>query len=327
MNVKSRARIGAVVSVVALGVGAMAAPAVADPADGSHRVLAGVGSDTTQDVANGLGDSVDSGATIASYDATGSATIQTRDSGCVINRPNGSSAGIDALRNAVDNTTGCLDFARSSRVPADSSTTDLTWIPFGRDAVTIAVREDSDLNDPTPLNLLTADIAAIYRCAADHRTLNGVTLTPKLPQANSGTRTFFLGQIGVSEAQVGSCVGTMQEHNGGELTGAGDIAPYSVAQYIAQTSGVVNDRHGDTVLGNVNGVAPIVGGALNTAFPYGRDVYNVVPTSKLTDATIAATFVNTSSTTSKVCADTATIEAYGFGTISNCGTTTLKGER
>ncbi|MEU6535184.1 hypothetical protein [Streptomyces sp. NPDC047000] len=321
MNVKSRARLGAVISVAALAVGALAAPAVADPADGSHRLLAGVGSDTTQDVVNGLSESVDGGGTIASYNATGSATIQTRDTGCVINRPDGSSAGIDALRNAVDNNTGCLDFARSSRGPADTTTNDLTWIPFAKDAVTVAVRSDSALN--SNLDLTTAQLAAVYKCQTT--TLDGVTLAPLLPQANSGTRTFFLAQIGVAASEVGSCVGTMQEHNGVELTAAGNIAPYSVAQYIAQTGGVVTDRHGATVLGKVNGVAPVnADGTLNVSFPYARDVYDVVPTAKLTDAVIAPTFVGASS---GVCSDTATIELYGFGAISNCGATTLKGER
>jgi hypothetical protein len=325
VNVKSRARLGAVLSVTALAVGALAAPAVADPADGSHRLLAGVGSDTTQDVMNGLSESVDGGGTIASYNATPIdptvTTIQTRDTGCVINRPDGSSAGIDALRNAVDNNTGCLDFARSSRGPADTTTNDLTWIPFAKDAVTIAVRSDSALN--SSLDLTTAQLAAIFKCQTT--TLDGVTLAPLLPQANSGTRTFFLGKIGVAESEIGSCVGTMQEHNGVQLTAAGNIAPYSIAQYIAQTSGVVADRHGKTVLGKINSVAPVnTNGTLNTAFPYARDVYNVVPSNKLTDAVIQPTFVGASS---GVCSDTATITQYGFGAIANCGDTTLKGER
>jgi hypothetical protein len=321
VNVKSRARLGAVVGAVVLGVGALAVPAVADPADGNHRVLSGVGSDTTQDVLNGLSESVDNGATIASYNATGSATIQTRDTGCVINRPDGSSAGIDALRNAVDNSTGCLDFARSSRGPADTSTQDLSWIAYAKDAVTVAVRSDSALNNN--LNVTTAQLHDIYTCSLT--SLNGVTLTPLLPQANSGTRTFFLGQIGVAETAVGSCVGTFQEHNGVQLDTAGDIAPYSIAQYLAQTGGVVEDRHGATVLGKVNSVSPTTAdGTLNTAFPYSRDVYNVVPTAKLSNATVAATFVGSSS---KVCADSGTIELYGFGTVSNCGDASLKGER
>ncbi|WP_405793691.1 hypothetical protein [Streptomyces sp. NBC_01506] len=321
MSVKSRARIGALVGAAALALGALAVPASADPAPGSYRVLAGVGSDTTQDVFNGLGNAIDSGSLIASYNATGTTTIKTRATNCVIPRPNGSSAGINALRNAVDNNTGCLDFARSSRGVSNTSTTDLTFIPFGKDAVTFAVRGDSAL----PTALTTAQLTSIYTC--NTTTLNGVALTPLLPQAGSGTRSFFLGVLGLTEDTFGSCVDdTVQEHNGEELDSAGDIAPYSIAQYIAQGNqpGDVVDRRGFAVLGAVNGAQPqLADGSLNTAFPFNRDVYNVVPTNKLTVANIAGTFVGTGS---KVCARPTLIKEYGFGTISNCGSTALKGE-
>ncbi|MCL7375266.1 substrate-binding domain-containing protein [Streptomyces sp. 35G-GA-8] len=333
MNVKSRARLGAVVGAAALGVGLLAPVASADPAVGEYRQLAGVGSDTTQDVLNRLGavipdpDGVPDGQLIASYNATGTATIKTRATGCVINRPNGSSAGIDALRNAVLNSTGCLDFARSSRGPVDTTTTKLTWIPFAKDAVTIAVRSDSALNNN--LDLTTANLRDIYTCVKT--THNGVALTPLLPQSGSGTRSFFLEKIGVTEAQIGTCVnGTVQEHDGTALDSAGDIAPYSVAQYIAQTNGVVTDRHGVTVLGKVNTVAPRnADGTLNVNFPYNRDVYNVVPSPKITGSTadpnVVSAFVGTAS---KVCGQPSHITAFGFGTIGTaCGATTLKGER
>ncbi|MFE5241904.1 MULTISPECIES: hypothetical protein [unclassified Streptomyces] len=304
MNVKTSVRIGAVAGAAALGLGIMSPVASADPAPGDYRVLAGVGSDTTQDVGNGLGESIDGGTLIASYDATGSSTVKTRATGCTINRPNGSSAGITALNNAVDNATGCIDFARSSRGPATSGT-DLTFVPFAQDQVTVAVRGDSALNNN--LDLTAAQLKAVYECTTT--TLNGVTLTPLLPQSGSGTRSFFLSSIG--NPTLGTCVGTMQEHNGVELDSAGDIAPYSVAQYNAQVNGAVTDRHGATVLGKIGG------GRIS------RDVYNVVPTSKLTDSVIASTFVGSGS---KVCAETDVIEYYGFTLAPNCGATTLKGE-
>ncbi|MFF2525077.1 hypothetical protein [Streptomyces liangshanensis] len=320
MNVKSYARIGAVVGAAALGLGLLTTPASADPP--SVRVLAGTGSDTTQDVLNGLGNTVDSGATIASYNATGSATIQTRASGCVIARPNGSSAGIDALRTAVDTASGCLDFARSSRTPADTTTTDLTWIPFAKDAVSYAYRSGSGL----PTNLTTAQLKSVYECTLT--SLNGVALTPLLPQASSGTRQFFLSSIGVTTP--GACVTSgSQENDGTVLDTAGDIAPYSVAQYYAQGRGIagVPNRRGSSLLGSVNGQAPRIGTTLNPNFPYLRDVYNVVPTNKLTVSPISTTFVGS---TSKVCnaVTTAAIANYGFGGLgSACGSTTLKGER
>ncbi|MFF2775644.1 hypothetical protein ACFVU3_12115 [Streptomyces sp. NPDC058052] len=324
MNVKSRARLGAALAVAALGLGAALAPAAqADPSPVTqYRTLAGVGSDTTQDVLNGLGNVVTNAfgqKIIASWDATGTATVKTKATGCVINRPNGSSAGIDALRNAVDTASGCLDFARSSRGPADASTTDLTWIPFAKDAVSWVKRSDSAL----PSDLTAAQLKAVYECTTT--SLNGVALTPILPQSNSGTRQFFLSSIGVTTP--GTCVQQgVQENDGTVLDSAGDIAPYSVAQYTAQEKAVVTDRRGAAVLGSVGTVAPRnADKTLNLSFPFTRDVYNVVPTAKLTNATVASTFVGS---TSKVCAAGTTITAYGFGTLgAGCGTTTLKGER
>ncbi|MFF0472428.1 hypothetical protein [Streptomyces sp. NPDC004284] len=324
MNVKSRARIGAALGVAALGLGVALAPAAqADPSPVTqYRTLAGVGSDTTQDVVNGLGNVVVNALgqkVIASWDATGTATIKTKATGCVINRPNGSSAGIDALRNAVDTNSGCLDFARSSRGPADTSTTDLTWIPFAKDAVSWVKRSDSAL----PSDLTAAQLKAIYECTTT--SLNGVALTPILPQSNSGTRAFFLASIGVTAP--GACVQQgVQENDGTVLDSAGDIAPYSVAQYTAQEKAVVTDRRGAAVLGSVGTVAPRnTDKTLNLAFPFTRDVYNVVPTAKLTNSTIASTFVGSSS---KVCAAGTTITNYGFGTLGTaCGATAIKGER
>ncbi|WP_306330451.1 substrate-binding domain-containing protein [Streptomyces venezuelae] len=324
MNVKSRARIGAALGVAALGVGVALAPAAqADPNPiTQYRTLAGVGSDTTQDVMNGLGNVVVNAIgqkIIASWDATGTATIKTKATGCVINRPNGSSAGIDALRNAVDTNSGCLDFARSSRGPADTSTTDLTWIPFAKDAVSWVKRSDSTL----PSDLTATQLKDIYEC--NLTSLNGVALTPILPQTNSGTRQFFLSSIGVTTP--GACVQQgVQENDGTVLDSAGDVAPYSVASYTAQEKGVVTNRRGSAVLGSVGTVAPRnADKTLNLSFPFLRDVYNVVPTAKLTNATISSTFVGS---TSKVCAANTTITNYGFGSLGTaCGATTVKGER
>ncbi|MER8234181.1 substrate-binding domain-containing protein [Streptomyces sp. NPDC101490] len=323
MNVKSRARVVAALGTAALGLGFLAAPAQADPNPiTQYRTLAGVGSDTTQDVVNGLGNVITNAIgqkTVASWDATGSASIKTKATGCDLARPNGSSAGIDALRNAVDTNSGCLDFARSSRGPADVSTTDLTWIPFAKDAVSWAKRSDSAL----PANLTVAQLKGIYECTLT--SLNGVTLTPVLPQSNSGTRQFFLASIGVTAP--GACVQQgVQENDGTVLDTVGDIAPYSVAQYTAQEKLVVTDRRGAAVLGSIGSVAPRnADKTLNLSFPFTRDVYNVVPTAKLGTTTIAQTFVGS---TSKVCAASTTIANYGFGTLGTaCGATTVTGER
>ncbi|WP_066943378.1 hypothetical protein [Streptomyces lushanensis] len=110
----------------------------------------------------------------------------------------------------------------------------------------------------------------------------------------------------------------------------GDIAPYSVAQYIAQIGGVVTNNRGVTVLTRVNGVAPrIANGKLNIAFPYNGDVRNVVPAAKLSggatpDADLISAF---QSSTSKACAQTVLIQNYGFDTIPHCGNIAVMGGR
>jgi ABC-type phosphate transport system substrate-binding protein len=323
VNVKTSLRIGAGVGAVALGLGVLAAPAYADPSSATdYRQLAGVGSDTTQDVVNALGDAItnSSGKVVASWNATGTATVKTKATGCEITRPDGSGAGITALNTALDGSTGCVDFARSSRGPNNTTTTDLTFIPYAKDAVSWVKQDGSALPD----NLTTAQLKAIYECTLT--TLNGVTLTPVLPQSASGTRAFFLSSIGVTAP--GSCVtsgSTIQENDGSAVDSAGDIFPYSVAQYTAQESLVVDDRRGDAVLGSVNGAAARNDDlTLNLDFPYLRNVYNVVPTAKLSDALIAATFVGTGSA---VCQNSSVITTYGFGALgADCGSTTLKGE-
>ncbi|CAL9574440.1 hypothetical protein [Streptomyces sp. enrichment culture] len=306
MNVKSRAFAGAVVGAAALSLTVMAPVASADPAPGDYRVLAGVGSDTTQDVLNGLGESVDAGTLIASYDAItedGDTDIKTRLNGCDLTRPNGSSAGIAALNNDIDAGAGCLDFARSSR-GVQTAGDDLTWIPFAADTLRIAVRGDSPLSGE---DFATADLKSLYECTTTE--VNGVPVTPLIPQSGSGTRSFFLSSIG--DPVLGSCVETMQEHDGRALDTAGDLAPYSVAKYTSQINELIPDHHGATVLNTIDGGE------------FSRDVYNVVETARLGDPAIADTFVGAGS---KVCQDTDTVEAYGFRTIPDCGDITLKGE-
>lgn len=334
MNVKSRAaKVGAAaLGAAALGLGVLATPASADYSTPPWRPLAGLGSDTTQYVVNGLGEVVTDAAgnkLIGSWNATGSATITTKDPAtqpnCTINRPNGSSAGINALNADIAAGTNCVDFARSSRGPADTSTTDLTFIPFAKDGVTYA----TDLGSTLPTNLTKAQLAAIYQCTSTEFP----AAQPLLPQSGSGTRAFWLQAIGITEAQVGSCVDDeVQEHDGTAIANGNQLMPYSIAQWIAQGKGFsdVPNRRGESRLRSVNSTTPTTGSgaalALNTSFTpdFLRDVYNVVPTAKLTTSPIAETFVGSSS---KVCAAGSTITNYGFGTVSNCGATNVTGER
>ncbi|MFE2039868.1 hypothetical protein ACFXAZ_02885 [Streptomyces sp. NPDC059477] len=351
MNVKSRAKVGAaVLGAAAIGVGVLSTPASADYPTPPFRPLAGVGSDTTQYALNGLGDVVldtSGNKLIGSWNATGSATITPKDgtvaatAHCAgINRPNGSSAGIDRLILDVNNTAqaDCVDFARSSRGPSTAGT-NLTFIPFGKDAVTYA----TDLGSTLPTNLTATQLQSIYRnCTFVDAGVTKTVSKALLPQAGSGTRTYWLSSIGVTEAEIttakaAGCVDdSVQEHDGIAIANGTQIMPYSVAQWLAQGKGFadVPNRRGESRLRNIAGVAPTTGTgtaiALNPNFTFARDVYNVVPTAKLTDPSIARAFVGASS---QVCLNIATTKNYGFGDLSadtapsSCGDTTTTGNR
>lgn len=361
MSSKNKLRLGVVAAaaVAALAFGA-AAPAYADPS--GFKPLNGVGSDTTQDVMNGIATVVPA---IGSYDAFGSTQIQTTSGGVFFNRPNGSGNGQKALSAALVpaghtwpasggvDVSGQVDFARSSSGPSSSlNGTDLTFIPFARDAVSYAVSASSDFPRDVALGNASQDaitpapftLRNIYRGTVTSyldSNLEPVTIRPLLPQTGSGTRSFWISALGLTEGQItagGKATdlgNTVQEHNGTFVTQPGDLVPFSIAQYIAQgnhgglpAAAPVTERRGNIVLGNIDTVKPYINGAngpeLNTSFPVNRLVFNVVSTARLSgtstaDQLLQATFAGS---TSSVCAATAQIKQYGFGTIGSlCGNT------
>ncbi|MFG2959810.1 Ig-like domain repeat protein [Streptomyces sp. NPDC048291] len=347
-------------AVVAGGL-ALATPAVADPDAGAFRQLVGVGSDTTQDVLNALaGDTVNgtsysgtavksaNGAGIASYDAiepgTGSTTssIKTRTGGPSFLRPNGSGNGRLALSEALTgdkyptsagvSISGQVDFARSSGGPSVSGTA-LTYIPMARDAVGVAVKGSA-------LDTLTADqLHDIY--SGTLTTVNGQTVHPRIPQAGSGTRKFFLAAIGLTDATLSPNVTTVQENQANAaLTEDGALVPFSVGSWIAQINGVSPDYSktaaaagghlasiqlpGDT--GGATSPVTTVNGKLSPVSAYyenstfGRDVYNVVPSRAIDtnsiffDKDLYDVFVTSGSHTAELASDAAesVIAKFGF---------------
>lgn len=174
--------------------------------------------------------------------------------------------------------------------------------------VTYATRSDSTVSR----NLTTAQLRTVFTDSAPCLT----NFAPLLPPSGSATRTAFLSQLGISEAQVGNCVGVQSsENNGTLLTNPLNVAPYSIAAYLSQLAGT-GDVRGRTVLRNFNGTVPTV---LNTSAPFNRLVFNVVPTNKLTVHPTSTVFVSGSSL---VCTNAATITRFGFGTTTQCGDTT-----
>ncbi|HEY6423397.1 MAG TPA: hypothetical protein VIY28_09175 [Pseudonocardiaceae bacterium] len=325
---------GACLATLSLAVGT----AMADPDPPTEtRQLAGTGSDTTQGVMDALaGDVPTSGFAgikdgagnkiIASWDASGSATITTKPApaNCTFPRPSGSGAGVNALiAHRPDGGDGCLDFARSSaNDSAARPGTHLAYIPFAVDAVTYATRETSQISR----NLPKAVLVQMYNCQ-----LPAGSFKPMLPQFNSGTRKFFLSSLGFTDAadftsQPGhTCIGQtdasgnpLLENTGNLLTSDIQVEPYSVAVWLSQVSTVVDDFHGTTLLGNIDGVNSL---QLNTSAPLSRDVYNVVPIPKLGVAPTSTTFVGP---TSAVCSNTATIKKLGFAPNQNCGSTAIQ---
>lgn len=216
-------------AVLATTAGLLASTMTGASADPT-RPYAATGSDTTQDVWNGLTNDFGAVApSIASWDAfagtdTGS-QIKTKTGGNWFVRPAGSgngqksvSAVWDSAYTAHDWPTGSgvtlnhedVDFARSSSGP--TAGTGLKFLPFGRDAMSVAYNTTGGL---TGLNLTTGQITELYSGvdnAADSVvtfsaqpatvgttvSVNGVAVHPKIPQSGSGTRAFFLSAIGVS---------------------------------------------------------------------------------------------------------------------------------
>ncbi|ROO83390.1 hypothetical protein EDD29_0893 [Actinocorallia herbida] len=330
-------------AAVALAVCAVQVPANADPGFTPAKTdFVGVGSDTTQDVVNALAAAYNKtkpANKLASFNATGSATFVPKKGLPKRARVVGSSNGIKAL---LADTEGAYDFARSSRAKkTDGSEATLSFYAFAQDGVTWAV----NYNSFAPKSLKKSQLANIYKCSGAARywdqvggKKNGkkrVAIKPWLPQAGSGTRSFFLGAIGLTDAQVGSCVNQKATNieNDGTKVGAGRaaIAPFSIAQWVAQAINHKSDRHGKLVLGKISGVSPTTGKItvtkkggvkgknirLNAAdFPHQflRLVYNVVRTGD------AAEFEPVFGPTGYVCDQTALIRSYGFEPIGGgCG--------
>lgn len=281
--------------ITAVGAGALALAiagstvATADPTPAAFRTYAAVGSDTTQDVWNGLTNGTGAAApTVASYDAFGTATIQTKSGGAVYKRPAGSGEGVRALSASLTspftfangsggtvNIQNQVNFARSSSRPAAGATGPLRYLPFARDAVSVVGRS---LNAGLT-NFTTAELTALYTCGTAGRVStaaganpvvnlgSGVTqqVDPKLPQTGSGTRSFFLSAIGVTTP--GACVETVgAENDGTQLTATGQLIPFSAAQWIAQKNGtVLPNTVSSSVFRilNVNGSAPTAGSGSN----------------------------------------------------------------
>jgi len=161
---KVRSLVAATVAIAgfsALAIAQTTTVAHADPTE----VLVATGSDTIQDVYNQFATDL-SGNALGSFDAVNPVTQAGGDNisygngsahiNCSFTRPNGSGAGLSALRESINPGTtinpltgaalpqpGCVDIARSSNSVTDdghqSNTGPIVFVPFGVDAVAGAV--------------------------------------------------------------------------------------------------------------------------------------------------------------------------------------------
>lgn len=152
-----------------------------------------------------------------------------------------------------------------------------------------------------------------------------------IPQAGSGTLSFWAGQLGFSSTSPPSCdhqtiinAGstyngqTVEEHNGTAVAvDPQGYFPFSIAQWLSQSKHSNIDRRYGAQLQDVNSVAPIVNGTINANnFPFVREVYNIVqydevqPSDTTTYNQALASMFATSN--SSLCQDGLTLFNYGF---------------
>jgi hypothetical protein len=324
--------------------------ASADPAyESPTGLVAGVGSDTIQDVFGGYtgannaktyaamhSDSPSGGVQVASFDAIplGGSTaapgcITSKLGGPAFDRPDGSGNGRAALlasqsaatpwqnptvskrcTAAAVNVSGQIDFARSSSLGGSAGTT-LTYIPFGRDALSYAFFDHSGSN-PQVYALTTAQLKSLYTSGTGFiTTANGRKVWACMVQSGSGTRSSFLADIGETESTVAATLAATpcpqsEEHGGNAfytwastLPAAEDaIIPFSVSQWVCQWNGPCVDRSATARtngvdMGDVDNIAPggkpYTGVSPNAAADptyfangtWGRDMWVVVLTARI----------------------------------------------
>ncbi len=300
-------------SAAALMVAGLATAASADPNPiTDYRPLAGMGSATTAEVMNAVADVVTVGGAkvIASYDPTPvGALVQTKATGCLVPRADGSGAGRNALTAAMtagSSTFGCLDFARSSSTTVNAGQ---TFIQMAQDGLTYVYPNGGDMGPVMTLG----DLKLIYNCDPS---VAGV-FQPLIPQAGSGTRNDWVAYMGMPSTLPG-CVkdsinGSMiQEHNATVLSAKNMVVPFSVGQFIAQSAGAIADTRAAAQIGSIDGISPL---SQNAAQAKIRPVGNILPTTTANDSTSVGykVFINDGSGKSALCTQAkATIQKYGF---------------
>jgi len=275
---------------------------------------------------------------------------------------------------------GAVHFGRTSSGPSAgeaSAIGTIAYVPFAYDAMTVAVSPTTEIpaltfgtsSVNTAVGGVTGKVEstlyAIYNCKAT-KVVNPASganfladstysaagddvvtdLKAYIPQSGSGTRSYWIGKFGVTEANItagaanascledtivgGADAGTgVQEHNG-LAVGTDDyaITPFSIPQFVAQSNEVdgVTDRVNGAVLHAIGGVNPTTGSApslaLNTNWTtdsatstLARMMYNMVPSRELDDPD-SVTHLVFNGQDSLICQESETISTYGFAPLT-----------
>jgi hypothetical protein len=325
--------VGACLATLSLTVNSALADPTAPPGPptGPERQLVGVGAETTQGLLNALSDiiKINNTKVIGSYDQSPQpSNITTKTSppaNCVIPRPRDGGTGTDALVKSLQQNDGCVQFSREVSNECKKTSragTGLTCIPMAMDALTYAIRSDSQI----PKDLSIQNLTDIYNCRV-------AGIHPLIGSFGAGNRTLFLSKLTPPIADSPTLAGSpgfeclkdtdsngqpLLANDGRVLTDPTQIVTYSTAPYLAQVNGVISDKHGKAVLGSINGISPTV---LNNDSFISREVFNDVATSQVNVEPTKSVF---NGSTSLICSNSATIKRQGFNTDPNCGSIAFK---
>jgi phosphate transport system substrate-binding protein len=206
--------------------------------------------------------------------------------------PNGSGAGITAL---VNDTSGCIDYARSSRGSSASDPSSLKFWAYALDAVSwIKFPQNThgvSTLTPTQLkNIYTCNPSTGAPFVSNWNQVGGTAGVIKkyAPQTQSGTYSFvnskLLGGATIDQnCNAANKSVLLQEHDATGIPAAqkaNAFYVYAVGQYRAQAAGLLVNLTNGSTLGQINGVSPNAASINTTAgrFFGTRYIYNVTKT-------------------------------------------------
>ncbi|WP_326835430.1 substrate-binding domain-containing protein [Amycolatopsis rhabdoformis] len=251
--------------------------------NGLPEVLAAAGSDTIADVTNAIFADANADATNIDPDdfvsippvipAGTSFTVpgDVFDGGATytVSPANGSGAGKALLADTAAAGSASIDIARSSAGRATTDPASFEFYGFAKDGVSFAA---SSTGAGAGVSLTLAQLRGIYDGSITNwNQVGGATapITVYLPQAGSGTLSFFTGTVlGFDPTTKPVTIHRMEENEANTIAAADQataIAPYSVAQWVAQGNGVVSDKRAGFFEGTLTGAgsdaAPVSGTA------------------------------------------------------------------